>query len=546
MVYVEVRAGNGGLLLNLSEGGLALQAAHVLREPHVAVRFRLAKFPNELEAAGEVVWLGAADKRAGIRFTEISATARNAIRDWVAEQSNAASSAETAHIRRQAHARAGVERFAPELRPAAPSDGCGAAEATALLERAKRLVQEGAAELYRARHDSAIAESPLSDAHRPSTPAPSVQKKWSSQNLAESYAAHNESASPAVRRNPPEGQPQPESEPQAEIKLPEIAWWVEPQQPKRRWESAVALIFVFTLTAAFAAGILGLWQPEALLEKIGWLGPASDAETHRNPSVAGPAAGKSAPSQADAATPSHAPANSSPEGETHVSSVTPAGNNSGAPATTGNTQQQPEAAIPPAHSPETPISAPTAPVTGAGKRDSRSSAGPRTAKDSASASSPPRFATGEGLPPLTNRNTVLVRAPEPGSLPMALSLPERTISATAVAAITSRRGIRIPSAPTRGAAMQPERVTIGGVLTSTIALGFPDSDAAQYPGAVTIHAKIGLAGEVTDAKVINGPPRLVAAVLRSVRQWRYQPTFVDGRPVETEDEIRVVFRIGRP
>jgi protein TonB len=44
-------------------------------------------------------------------------------------------------------------------------------------------------------------------------------------------------------------------------------------------------------------------------------------------------------------------------------------------------------------------------------------------------------------------------------------------------------------------------------------------------------------------KVLSGHPLLVKAALDAVKQWRYQPTLLNGDPVEVVTEIDVNFTL---
>ena len=72
----------------------------------------------------------------------------------------------------------------------------------------------------------------------------------------------------------------------------------------------------------------------------------------------------------------------------------------------------------------------------------------------------------------------------------------------------------------------------------------------QYPtlarnihlaGTVYLRAIIGTAGTVRQLEVISGNPILANPALQAVRQWRYQPTHLNGEPVEVETFITVNF-----
>ncbi len=68
---------------------------------------------------------------------------------------------------------------------------------------------------------------------------------------------------------------------------------------------------------------------------------------------------------------------------------------------------------------------------------------------------------------------------------------------------------------------------------------------AGIQGDVLLHAIIGTDGHILELRAVSGNPMLVQPALDAVRQWRYQPTLLDGEPVEVETTITVNFIIGR-
>ena len=57
VVYVDFDAGNGGIILNISEGGLAVQAARALIEVELpSLRFRFSRSDNWISGKGVVAW----------------------------------------------------------------------------------------------------------------------------------------------------------------------------------------------------------------------------------------------------------------------------------------------------------------------------------------------------------------------------------------------------------------------------------------------------------------------------------------------------------
>ncbi len=63
-------------------------------------------------------------------------------------------------------------------------------------------------------------------------------------------------------------------------------------------------------------------------------------------------------------------------------------------------------------------------------------------------------------------------------------------------------------------------------------------------GEVEMHAIIAKDGTVQSLSVISGHPLLAQAALDAVRQWRYRPYVLNGKPVEVETFITVNFRRG--
>jgi protein TonB len=71
---------------------------------------------------------------------------------------------------------------------------------------------------------------------------------------------------------------------------------------------------------------------------------------------------------------------------------------------------------------------------------------------------------------------------------------------------------------------------------------YPDiARAARVSGMVVVECTIDPSGRVVDARVITGHPLLNASALDAVRQWRYQPTRLNGVPVAVLMTVTVRF-----
>jgi len=67
---------------------------------------------------------------------------------------------------------------------------------------------------------------------------------------------------------------------------------------------------------------------------------------------------------------------------------------------------------------------------------------------------------------------------------------------------------------------------------------------AHVSGTVLLHAIIAKDGTIQQLEYVSGPPLLMRAAMDAVHEWRYQPTLLNGEPVEVDTTIQVVFTLG--
>ena len=70
-----------------------------------------------------------------------------------------------------------------------------------------------------------------------------------------------------------------------------------------------------------------------------------------------------------------------------------------------------------------------------------------------------------------------------------------------------------------------------------------EAERAHVEGTVQLRLTIDATGKVEIVHAVGGPPILVPAAIEAVRQWRYAPTTVEGRAMESVDDVSVVFRL---
>jgi TonB family protein len=124
-------------------------------------------------------------------------------------------------------------------------------------------------------------------------------------------------------------------------------------------------------------------------------------------------------------------------------------------------------------------------------------------------------------------------------------------AAAASAGTSSLLGISGPNAaslpmPT----MQPEGpVKIGGnvkepKLINSVAPVYPlTARSSGVQGDVVIDTTIDKSGNVVRMHVVSGPAMLRPSALESLRRWKYEPSKLDGEPVEVQMQVTIKFRL---
>lgn len=68
---------------------------------------------------------------------------------------------------------------------------------------------------------------------------------------------------------------------------------------------------------------------------------------------------------------------------------------------------------------------------------------------------------------------------------------------------------------------------------------------ALIQGTVLLQAKIDKDGSVRDLSFVSGPAILAPGAIDAVKQWKYQPTMLNGQPFNVDTCITVVYMMGR-
>jgi protein TonB len=97
----------------------------------------------------------------------------------------------------------------------------------------------------------------------------------------------------------------------------------------------------------------------------------------------------------------------------------------------------------------------------------------------------------------------------------------------------------------------PQRIQVGGNVQATrivkmVRPKYPEEMKAQgVEGDVLMEAVISKEGKLLNVKSLNTivNQELVTAAIEAVKQWEYQPTLLNGQPVEVVTQIHIGFHL---
>ena len=92
--------------------------------------------------------------------------------------------------------------------------------------------------------------------------------------------------------------------------------------------------------------------------------------------------------------------------------------------------------------------------------------------------------------------------------------------------------------------VEVQELTERTLLTDQPPLAYPAS-AAGKQGTVTLEVLIGRDGTVEDAKFLQGSLAFARAAIAGVKQWKFKPYTVNGRPVSVQSNLTLRFAPGQ-
>jgi len=140
-----------------------------------------------------------------------------------------------------------------------------------------------------------------------------------------------------------------------------------------------------------------------------------------------------------------------------------------------------------------------------------------------------------------------IRLPGAAEVPPALNVVLQPGSTTESVEVTAKTELGTRSAPPNAT---PQRIRVGGLVQAGKLIeqrkpDYPESARVRgIEGAVLLEVVISMEGIPLNWKVLSSPdPDLSEAAIEAVRQWRYEPTLLNGEPIEVVTTISVRFRL---
>lgn len=564
LAYIDVGSDNGGIVLNLTEDGMAFQAVGPLEgQQEVSLRIQLPNSANRIETAAKIVWLSESNRQAGVRFLDLSPAGRAQILEWIHLQ--------TAPL--EVGATEPFESFAQRQVPEEPPQKKAPIRETRTDKWLSLMADLQLPEVEPSKTDP-MGTTSTSKSQEPieSTSTGKISLRELSARLRASqalpqhpveYADSTTASAPSVRAPEQPVRPQSPIEPPRSAFLDRAAppntspsfvtdpemrgetshssvlpardafgvpyqalspishtdpWHADPWSvaPTRTidWVSATTPAATAYISAVARTSILkwvgaiivfGLLAvlSFALGAWIGSLGapaPRPQAEPPAGAITAPPSAGQAN----DQASQGRRATNKRTGGGHHAPDVRPESHDR-----TGVSM---------------PTQGPVAPGT------SNQVATGQTALSASSAQGPSDTSSGVSTPPTT---------PAP--------VPTQNVKASAPLP-TSEGSTAFDSGPrvVAGRILRPtDRFIPCHLMYRVEPIYPPEAKEKGIEGTVKIHLSVSADGTVGNIQLVEGPPLLIPAALDAAQYWRYMPALLNGQPVEIEQDIEIAFRLPR-
>jgi TonB family protein len=578
LAYVHLGEGNGGIVLNISEGGIAVQAAEALDEGEgvIAMRIEIPRSRKRLEVRGEIMWVGESRKEAGLRFVDLQEDALRRIRSWMAREESPGTAPEEsaeeieAPAVRAAEVRtdtAAIEQASVRRDEAVAPSGESAAQSEEQIGEFEEPVDEDLEPVEFDEESVAFEEAAadeIADASRIS-PAEVGERAAVTMDALSGVADKFADAGSARRKEEDrapkiaasiaasgfEIKPQIPDAPYTPISgthgAPAFALADAPPAPAR-YSGGDAAASLFPKPRVSAEGTAAAvsaddgWKNFRVQLQSGWFLAALVLLLATISFVAGMAVRRGALNGMmgdvdDVVQPKSASA---------PSSGNPAASNYGNGSSAATAPARPlQIEIVDLENHRWTIPAASGAVrgdAGAARPAQLNEAAPSDGgAPSPAASKVPATNQNSARGAASNGTADTGGAANPGA-PLMLSLPETPISASGSIAIRATGMVPMPGDDVQSA--QHARNLQIGELTNLVEPVYPpDARQARLEGTVKLHVVVAANGDIQSFRTVSGPESLAQAAMNAVREWRYRPTLLNGKPVETQEDVTFVFRL---
>jgi|HubBroStandDraft_6_1064221.scaffolds.fasta_scaffold126918_2 hypothetical protein len=498
-------ASEASLVLNVSENGLLVSTPKDLPCNSVArLSVPLNGLPKPVQVIARVAWASEARKLAGIQFLDLSEHDRQQIRKWGARESPQSRQPELDHPQLVAlastsscetpHATSQLPKDAPFNTPRGH-----VAPAPPLIVRT-RPASTGARRAMRATLVATICLATAVILIKAAPGNPFARSKY--------IRPESTAAAPLTQKT------------QADLQTPDIS-----NSPS----AAQAATLIPTSDAAASR------RP-----------PIIDASPHHDSAKTVEPRGEAASDENPAYTQSDLSPTATLPVSTEAAPASTIGSSQSSALDEVPNEATTEAETQPSRNPATPDQPPPHPTHAADVPADTSPIGPSTASSTPivapprSAFSPKSAAPVIQMDPLRNQ---IFEVHLPGEHQASdLRLPGEHVLESPSLTVRIQRSVRLPATHAGWPFHHTKKVVVGELISRV------DPQAAQLPTApansVRVKATVAKDGHLENVKLILGPANLLPAVTKALRDWRYQPTLVDGKQVETQCDV--VFQFHTP
>ena len=514
--YVELGDTRGGMVLNISETGMAVAAADplVVDDYFPRIRFQLPSSGQSIEVSAQIVWLADSKKSAGIRFVDLTAEARNQISDWIASEKPAPESEGLTLAPAESFLPATLESFPEEPVESVCPEQDEPSSAKLIAHTASPASEIVMPEILDASRLSLVED--LREKVHHHTPVAGFRRQVRTDNV--------ESSRDRIKNS------------RSHLYVLAI--------PGFQVAALVILFAVISLTVGLTVGRGPLGKPPRDAQKSNLAVDATSPALHNRRGET-----TSRASTPPAANTFHTPAVNAPAPKTEESRADPSAqslNERLADTAKRAKPTGPSSAVtsrsPIESNGSTGLIARNAPPPANSQpAHSLGAVGPLGGAPRYSAPGTVTSATG-AAPHQSSPSTILVNGPGDGRKPFRLTLPEKTIAASSSFAMASQLSVLVSPESGPTPANVPARLQ-APELVSFVWPRYPrPGDRHGSSETAKVRTTIGELGQVLDVKPVSGSISLLPAAVSAVRLWRYKPTLLNGRPVQAQQDVTIEFR----